>query len=132
MSHSTHISKRTQGISLIETIVTITLLGIVLGAIAPIFTNYAQINRKSQYRTEAISAAQQVTDGLRQKSFTDWPTTGSSLPVTVSGSVYQVKVSYCTGTLEALCANGANHTRVEVSRYGTVYYSVETVYTKFE
>ena len=125
-------SHRTLGIGLVETIVTIALLGIVLGAIAPIFTNYAQLNRKSQYRTEAISAAQQVTDGLRRKNFADWPATGSSQPVTVSGSTYQVKVSYCTGTLEALCTNGANHTRVEVSRYGTVYYSVETVYTKFE
>lgn len=125
-------SIRNLGISLVETMVTIALLGIVLGAIAPIFTNYAQINRKSQYRTEAISAAQQITDGLRQKSFAAWPVSGSSQSVEVSGSTYQAKVFYCTGTLEALCTNGANHTRVEVSRYGTIYYSVETVFTKFE
>ena len=125
-------SLSTAGVSLVETMVTIALLATVLTALSPIFINYAQTNRKNQYRTEAISAAQSVTDSLRQKDFTLWPTSGSSEAVTVGGNTYQAEVLYCTGTLEALCSSGARHTRVEVSRDDTVYYSVETVYTRFE
>ena len=125
-------TRRASGVSLVETMVTIALLATVLTVIAPIFINYAQLNRKSQYRTEAIAAAQQVTDSLRQRDFAAWPGTGSALPVKIGGNTYQAKVSYCTGPLAALCASGARHTRVEVSLSGTVYYNVETVYTKFE
>lgn len=124
--------KRSQGVGLIEVVFAIAVLGIVLGAISPLFANYAKINRESQYRTDAVAVAEQTLDGMRQKDFANWPAQGVTTNVSTGGGTYQVKVTYCTGNVTSLCSEGARHTRVEVSRGGKTYYNVETVYTKFE
>lgn len=123
--------KHSNGFSLIEALVAVSILSIALAAIAPIFISYAQVNRESQYKTQALALAQQIVDGLRQREFSEWPTSGRTEAVSSDGTEYQTRVSYCTGSL-TYCSDGARHLKVEVSKNDKIYYQVETVYTAFE
>lgn len=119
------------GFSLIEALVAVSIFGVALAAIVPSFIFNAQANRESLYRSEAVIAAQQYVDGLRQKSFSTWPGSGTTETRTINGKSYQTVLKYCVGTL-TLCSDRARHLKVEVSKNGEIYYQVETVYTVFE
>ena len=124
--------KRTSGFSLIEALVAVSILGIALAAVAPVFISFAQVNRENQYKTQALAVAQQTVDGLRQQKFTEWPASGDTQTVTQSGTSYQRKVLWCVPPVSTYCSDGSRHLKVEVSKNDKVYYQVETVYTTFE
>lgn len=123
-------NSREAGFSLLEAVVAVAVFGVVLAAVIPAFIYYAQTNLNSQRRTEAVVAAQQIVDGLRQTDFSLWPASGTVTSLAGGNTDYQATLTYCTGTLN-LCNDGARHLRVEVSKGAKVYYRVETVYTTF-
>ena len=140
-----------QGFSIIEMLVALVILGVALTSILPVFINYANINRRTAVRAEAISVAEQVMDGLRQRSFSEWKAFGKSVHdngiqiVTGeagndgdNGRTYIPTVAWCEKSLGLeLCKgdNAANdnqqrHVQVTVSLDGQDQYSVTTVYVQ--
>lgn len=121
---------RTAGITLIETIVALAVIGIALAAIVPAFTNYARVNTNSDLRTGAITAGQQVMESLRQRTFANWPASGEIETVDAGSRDYQVTVNYCLeGAADCLSEGQMRHVRLEVRNGDKVYYELETIYT---
>ena len=139
-----------QGFSIIEMLVALVILGVALTSILPVFINYANINRRTAIRAEAISVAEQVMDGLRQRNFSDWKAFSKSVQdngiqiVTGeegndgdNGRTYIPTVEWCKPNVFDLCKgdNAAEddqqrHVRVTVSLNGQAQYSVTTVYVQ--
>lgn len=122
--------KRTSGLTLIEAVIALAVLGIALAAIIPAFTNYVRVNTNSEVRTGAISAGQQALESLRQRTFANWPESGST-EITSSGDRdYEVAISYCfQGELDCLSEGQMRHVKLEVRHGGKVRYELETIYT---
>jgi prepilin-type N-terminal cleavage/methylation domain-containing protein len=118
------------GFTLIEALVAITILGIALAMIIPAFLANLQLNSKSEDRTYAVAAAQQVLENLRLADPKSLPTTGSdpAINVIVAGHIYTVTPSYCTIT--TFCTATSKHIRVDVSFNSKIVYTTETVFTK--
>jgi general secretion pathway protein I len=118
------------GVSIIEAVVALAILSVALAAVTPAFISFSQVNTKTELKSGAVAAAQQVLDGLRQQAFTDWP---SALNVDAGSRRYDVGLVVCSaGTAGCLSSNNARHVRLEVRYGGKSYYTVETVLTKLE
>lgn len=122
--------KRASGLTLIEAIIALAILGIALAAIIPAFTNYARVNTNSELRTGAISAGQQVMESLRQRTFANWPENGATEIASSGDRDYEVGISYCVeGDADCLSRGQMRHVKLEVRHGGTVRYELETIYT---
>ena len=138
---------RNAGFSIIEMLVALVILGVALTSILPVFINYANVNRRTEIRAEAVSAAERVMDELRQRDFGDWDAVREELddgikvatgdPNTASddGRTYVPAITWCTADLP-LCSNNGGaignqqrHVRVAISLDGEEQYSVTTVFT---
>ena len=138
-----------QGFSIIEMLVALVILGVALTSILPVFINYANINRRTAVRAEAISVAEQVMDELRQRNFAQWDAYRESVKAsgiqiaTVKdndnsdgGRTYIPMVSWCDKDLKLTLCKGDNadkdnqqrHVQVTVNFNGQAQYSVTTVY----
>lgn len=119
-----------RGLTLIEALVALAILGIAAVAIMPAFMTQLDSNRRSETRSGAVTASQQVLEGLRLADPASLPTTGAGAPqtVTVGDRTYEVTTFYCLQA--ALCDARSRHLRVEVSHDGRVVYDVETVFTQ--
>lgn len=121
---------RAVGITLIETIVALAVIGIALAAIVPAFTNYARVNNNSDLRTGAITAGQQVMESLRQRTFANWPENGTTETIDAGSRNYQVTINFClAGAGGCLSEGQMRHIRLEVRNGDKVYYELETIYT---
>lgn len=122
-----------KGFTLLEVMITMVIFGIVAASMASAFAAQAWFNTRSESRSEAVAAAQQVLDQLRFEDPASLPESGSDDPVdvTVGNHTYQVVVSYCT--VPSFCTTANNrHIQVDVSYYDTVRYSVQTVFTRLQ
>lgn len=135
------------GFSLIETLVALVILGVALTSIVPVFVNYASVNRSTEVRGEAVSAAEQVMDGLRQRSFNDWKAfansahnggvqvaTGKADDDSDNGRTYVPVIEWCGDDLD-LCDDDEEqqrHVRVTMFLDGEEKYSVTTVFTNVQ
>lgn len=119
-----------KGFTLIEVIIAMTILGVGLAAMAPLFLAHLQINNRSELRNGAVLVAQQTLDTLRLQNPITMPTSGSTTPqsVTMGGRTYKVITTYCVFT--NYCNSGSRHIRVEVQFRGKTLYTVDTVYTQ--
>ncbi len=137
------------GFSIIEMLVALVILGVALTSILPVFINYATVNRNTEIRAEAVSAAERVMDGLRQRSFNQWGdfetvmerdgvevATGDPNDTTDNGRTYEVAMEWCNQpeTGLSLCdANGQQrHVRVNICLNSQLQYSVTTVFTSVQ
>ena len=118
------------GMSLIEALIAIVLVGIALAGISQAFVTQMDANTRNDKRSGAIAAAQQVMEALRRQDPAGMPTTGSSSPqqVSMGGRDYQVVTSYCL--VPSYCGTVSRHLRIEVTLDGQDLYSVESVYTQ--
>jgi prepilin-type N-terminal cleavage/methylation domain-containing protein len=123
---------RTQGLTLIETLVAITILVIGIATISPVFLSNLNINRNSESRDGAISAARQTFEQLRQVDLRVKAagTEETFADVSMGGRAYSVKAKYCTIT--TYCNGGSRHVLLEVSLSGKKVYNVDTVYTQLD
>ena len=137
------------GFSIIEMLVALVILGVALTSVLPVFINYANTNRRTAIRAEAVSAAERVMDGLRQRSFNQWGdfertmerdgvqvATGDPNDPTDNGRTYQVAMEWCnqpTTGLSLCDANGQQrHVRVNICLDARLQYSVTTVFTSVQ
>lgn len=122
--------KKYNGFGLIEGLMAITLLGIALAGIIPVFISYQNVNNQSELRSNAILAAEQVMDQLKNRPFEDWETYRTETnghAVTVGSYDYSI-------TLDFQAVTGLNATRrvdVGVSRNGKTYFEASTIVTNF-
>lgn len=139
---------RNSGFSILEMLVALVILGIALVSILPVFVNYANVNRRTEIRAEAVSVAEGVMDGLRQRNFSQWNAfkttverdgvkvaTGEANEATDDGRTYAVAIDWCDPNLDlTLCDSSGQqqHVRVAVSFSGQQQYSVTTVFTNIQ
>ena len=121
-----------RGFSLVEAVCALGLLAIVLLGIVPTFQVLLATNTISEQRSNAVAAAEQVMEALRQQSPSSLPSSGSSAvqTVTVGSRDYEVVAHYCTRS--AYCNDDMRHIVLEVGYAGQDVYIVETVYTRLQ
>lgn len=134
----TRLNKR--GLSIIEAIVALAIIGIILAILIPSFVGNLRINNRTELRGVAIGLAQQRLEELRAQLPVPLPTTesSSSSSVAVQGRTFAVQTTYCpsdvplTSPPTATCTATRVLVRVQVSYLGSVLYAAETVYTSFD
>lgn len=122
-----------QGLTLVESVVSLLIFFVALAGIVPVFLNYTISTINNEKRTAAIAVSQQVLDGLRRVDVATLPDT--STPITLSnvnymGKTYTPTVTYCQN--EQYCDTNSRHILLQVSHNGNQVYQAETVFTKFE
>jgi prepilin-type N-terminal cleavage/methylation domain-containing protein len=125
-----------KGISIIEVLVAIVVLGIALAGILPSFIGYSKLNRDADVRAGAATAATQVLDRLRQDTFGSWSSLGDAVPgntnqrtlsIDTGFRTYAVTVTLCN----TRCTGTSRDVTVVVSSNGKEYYRVGTVFVAF-
>lgn len=128
-----------QGFSLVESLAALVILVTVLGFAAPLFMDQRFSNIKSEIRTGAVAASQQILEQTRVdpnlfNPFINPPIPRSDPPRTISsvtgGHTYEATVHYCENS--SFCATNTRHIRVEIKSNGRTVYNVETVYTQLQ
>jgi len=67
-----------RGLTLVETLVALALIGVAIGAILPAFTVQLGSNTRNEERSEAVAAAEILLEELRGEDLSTLPTTGQS------------------------------------------------------
>ena len=118
------------GMTLVETLVAMGLLGIVMVGVLPAFIHHSTINTRNEIRSGAVAASQIEMETLRLVDPATMPTSGSSDPesLKVDSWIYEVTTHYCK--VPEYCNSGARHLQVEVRYENELLYSVENVYTQ--
>jgi prepilin-type N-terminal cleavage/methylation domain-containing protein len=121
---------RNRGFTLVEAVFALAILGITIAALLPAFIDFLDINSLSEERSNAVAAAQQVMEELRQIDPGSLPNSGSSAvqTVTVGNHEYEVTAHYCRTS--SYCSATGRHIVLEVDYGGKTIYTVETVYTR--
>ena len=121
-----------KGFSLAEALVALAILAIVLLGVLPTFHFLTQLDTVSERRSNAVAAAQQVMEAIRQQSPSSLPSSGSSALqyVTVGKYDFGVRALYCTNA--AYCTTDMRHIVLQVSYGGQHVFTVETVYTRLQ
>lgn len=121
-----------KGFSLVESLCALAILAIALIGVIPTFYVLVNVNTLSEQRSNAVAAAQQVMEGLRQASPSSLPSSGSSAvqQISVGHHDYEVTARYCTNP--TFCSADMRHIILEVSFGGRNVYIVETVYTRLQ
>jgi type II secretory pathway pseudopilin PulG len=121
-----------KGFSLVEAVCALGLLAIALLGIVPTFQVLVNANTLNEQRSNAVAAAQEVMEALRQQSPSSLPTSGSSAvqTVTIGSRDYEVTAHYCTRS--EYCNADMRHIVLEVGYAGQNVYIVETVYTRLQ
>ena len=126
-----HCRNAETGFTLLEVLVSISIFTIAALGMAKAFTDHLSVNTRSERRSEAIAAAQQVLDDLRTQDPATFPTTGAAPVVNVpfGERTYEVHVFYCTDDTYCSSAN-VRQLHTEVRLNGTIFYQVDTVYAQ--
>lgn len=122
---------QSSGFTLLEVLVSITILALVTASIGPAFHNFFQANTQMERRTAAIEAAQQVLDNLRFEETDTLPAsgTGTTQSITVANYPFLVTPEFCSDS--SYCtSNNTRHILVSVEFNGEEIYEIQTVYTK--
>jgi prepilin-type N-terminal cleavage/methylation domain-containing protein len=119
-----------RGVSLVEVLLALLILGIVLAGMVPSFLAFLDVNTRNEERTGAVQAAQTVLESLRLADPAMLPSGGASQPqpIRVGERTYQVVTRYCV--VSAFCDSDSRHLAVEVLHEGNLLYSAETVFTQ--
>lgn len=122
-----------QGLTLIETLVSLAIFLIFLGFMVPMFANQRLNSLEREIETGAVGVSQQVLDELRQKDISllpSNPTVRETRTIRELGKDYSVNISYCQ--TPSYCSSEARNIRVQVNHHGQTVYEVETVYTRLQ
>ena len=126
-----------RGFTLVEVLVSLTLLLLLLGTATAGFTQLMLSNRRNQFRGDAVAAGRQVIDNLRLVRVDSMPSGNASADevVTVDGQDFNVTVTYCPAGTDLCGDNTRRHIRVEVAHSSDlerIYYTTETVFTNLD
>lgn len=121
-----------RGLSLVETLVALALLGGLAMAVMPAFVSQMDANTRNEHRADAIGLALERLEELRFATPSALPTSGSdSRTAPTAGLDYEVRTFYCQDTSFCPPATaGARHLTVEVWLDGREVYDVATVFTE--
>lgn len=113
--------------SLMEVIISLGVIGIVLGGMAPVFANQVRLIKQTEILNEAALAGQKVIDDLRSQDILSLPTSGSNTTtITVGKRTYEVTTSFCNR--ESYCDSGSRDISVNVNYNEKTFYTIETVF----
>ena len=118
-----------RGLSLLEALIAVALLGVILASLTPVFLTFLDANTRAEERTGAMAIAQQRLEELRRQEPAGLPDSGSSpLEVVIAGDrEFEVVTHYCGKPV--YCTPDSRHLLVEVSYGGFEIYAVESVFT---
>ncbi len=117
-----------KGLSIVEVVVALAVLGLALAFIVPSFVGHLQANTASEVRSQAVFLAQREFESLRLRDPSTLPTSGSTeRQEGYGGRTFTLRRTYCPQA--SLCGPGSRHIRVEVIWNGRTVYAAETVYT---
>jgi prepilin-type N-terminal cleavage/methylation domain-containing protein len=119
-----------RGFTLLEALIAMAILGIVLAGLVPSFQSFMNANSLSEERSNAVAAAQQIMEGLRQVDPSTLPSSGTSAvqAVTIGSHEYEVVANYCVES--SYCSSAARQIVLEVNFAGKTVYTVESVYAR--
>lgn len=119
-----------RGFTLVEAVVAMAVLFIALVGMLPAYQAFSDSNTWSEQRSDAVAAAQQVMEALRQSDPATLPSSGSSSVqyIDVGEHEYEVVAQYCQ--IPSYCGTNTRHVVLEVSFGGEIVYTVESVYTR--
>lgn len=119
-----------RGISLVEVLCALVVIGIGAMAILPTFVVHRDSTERNEIRAGAMIAATTVMERLRLDDPAALPTSGASAAqqFDIDGRTYMVVTRYCPSP--SLCGTGSRQVVVEVSRDGDMVYELETVFTQ--
>lgn len=121
--------KTARGLTLVEVLVAIALLGILMAAILPVFTGNMMSNQVSESRTQANLAISTVFDQMRSQSIAALPQSGSQVKETVvNGQAYKVNITYCR--VSTYCSATSRMITAEVKNGAKVIGNAETIFTE--
>lgn len=120
------------GISLVEAVIAIVIVGIVLAGVVPALVSNLRVNTDSEVRTGAVAAAQTVLDRFRVRPKSAWEASGSTVSVVSHGRSYDVAVVRQPFCQDGTCLDGAELIELEVSHGGRTRYTVSTVFTALD
>jgi type II secretory pathway pseudopilin PulG len=122
-----------QGLSIVEALIAIAIVGIALAALAPVFTSFSTTNRESERRGAAVAVSQQILDAMRQQRFSQWPINGEVRTIQTSLGEFEVEYQYCTGEPpDCFSSPNTRQVRLIIRHNERIVYEVETVYTRFD
>lgn len=121
-----------RGFTLLEVLVSLTLLGIAGAAIVPALHSYSRFNRSMEIKSGALQAAQVILDEMRFQNPSTMRASGEDAAVTVDigRERYAVSVAYCLRN--QYCSSSSRHLKILVRHSEKVVYDVETVYTQLK
>ena len=119
-----------RGMSLLESLLALALLGVVLTALLSAFVVLMDVNTRDEVRTAALAAAERILEERRRDDVETIPSTGSSdvATVAVGDREFEVIEHYCTQP--GFCGDETRHVMVEVSYGGRQILNVASVYTQ--
>ncbi len=120
------------GFSLVESIVALTVLAVILGALIPAMAQGVRVNSQNEIRTGAVAVAQQEVDNLRALPSASWPASGTTTNIATGTTTYSSRLTYVPYCEGATCFVGARLVTVEVLHNGRPHYRVQTVFTALD
>lgn len=118
-----------RGFSMMEVLVSLSLVGIVSAIVSPVFIAQSRFNTTSELKMLAIDATDKQIDALRLIDPATLPSAGSvSTAVTVGGKTFAVQTAYCVNA--SWCSAVTRHMKFTTSYQGTAYYATETIFTQ--
>lgn len=124
--------QRERAFSLLEVLVSISLLGIVLASVFPVANSLTRYVRSMSLRSEAVALAQQKFDELRARSIDALPASGSAAPEALSMGAhnFQLLTTYCAGAAAWCPSNRTRHIRIQVFHQNQEIHRAETIFTR--
>ena len=124
---------RTNGFSLIETLVALTITGIAIAIVSESLMVNLKVNRHAEVLFEGAQAAQTVIDDVRFKPIESIPNTGGEGPIRITSNTrrtFDVYLTYCSD--EQYCSSPTlRQFDVRVDYQGATIYRTQTVFTAF-
>lgn len=117
------------GFTLIETLVTISVVTVALMALLALMSGVFNVNQRADTQGQAIMLAQREFDRMKRITPSVLPATGTQEEaVTFNGRPFMLRRTYCPAPV--YCTANQRGVRVDVLAGATVMFSAETVYTE--
>lgn len=129
--YSSKINRNQQGFTLLEVLISLSILAIALSSLMPVFASLSKFNTKMDFKTKAIAAGQERLEAIRESDHATIPTSGTvDTNHVVDGTPLIAKTTYCKTS--SFCTGDNKHIFVEIMHNGNKIHELETVFANFE
>lgn len=119
----------TSGVTLIEVLVTMLLVGVISVTILSSMSSTFAMNSDAERRIDAVLVAQNKMDEVKRLDPASLPSSGSkNETVTVKGRDYLVTLRYCTTPV--YCLNSNRQVAIDVKYANKLMFTGESVFTQ--